>query len=69
MGEDYYLISETEVDRLREFFESFHYMAFEYIESRKVKVPPWEEEEGPQMHNFNSIYEELDNLAQENFEF
>jgi hypothetical protein len=67
MGQDQYLLTDTEVDRLRDLFESFHYMVFEFIESRRLKIPPWEE--GPEMQNFTSIYEELDNLAQEKFDF
>jgi hypothetical protein len=70
MSQDHYLLSDREIDRLRDFFESFHYMVFEFIESRRVKVPPWEEDqEAPEMRNFNSVYEELDNLAQEKFDF
>jgi len=70
MAQDHYLLSDTEIDRLRDFFESFHYMVFEFIESRRVKVPPWEEDlETPEIQNFNSIYEELDNLAQGKFDF
>ena len=67
MSQDHYYLSEMEIDRLRDLFESFHYMVFEFIESRKLKVPPWEE--GPELQNFKSIYEELDILAQEKFEF
>jgi len=70
MSQDHYLLSDREIDRLRDFFESFHFMVFEFIESRRVKVPPWEEDqEKPEMQNFNSTYEELDHLAQEKFDF
>lgn len=70
MSQDQYLLSDMEIDRLRDFFESFHYMVFEFIESRRLKVPPWEEgEEWPEMKNFNSTYQELDALAQEQFDF
>ena len=67
MPQDQYLLSDAELDRLRDFFEAFHYMVFEYLESHRLKIPPWEE--GPEMQNFNSVYEELDNLAQQKFDF
>jgi hypothetical protein len=67
MSQDHYYLSDTEIDRLRDFFESFHYMVFEFIESRKIKVPPWEE--GEEIKNFTSVYQELDHLAQEKFDF
>lgn len=70
MEQNYYLISETDFDRLRSFSESFHFAMVEFIESRKVKNPPWEEDdEKPEYQNFQSIYEELDLIAQEKFEF
>ena len=70
MGQDYFILSETDFERLRAFSESFHMALFEYIDSRKVQTPPWEEDkEKQQMQNFNSIYEELDLLSQQNFDF
>jgi len=70
MEQSYYLISETDFDRLRAFSESFHFAMVEFIESRKVKTSPWEEDdEKPEYQNFQSIYEELDLIAQEKFEF
>ena len=71
MSQDHYLLTETEVDRLRGLFESCHYAIFEFIESRKIKPPSWEGDEptGPEMQNFNSIYEEVDQLTQREFDF
>jgi hypothetical protein len=64
MPHDHYDLSETEVDQLREFFDSFQGMIFELIESRRVKVNDW-----PERQNYASIYEKLDHLAQEKFDF
>lgn len=68
MSQEHYLLSETEVDRLRELFESFHWMVFEFIEKRKIQTPGVKEE-SPEYENFQSIYEELDLLNQEKFDF
>ena len=70
MGQDYYLLSETDYERLRGFSESFYLMFSEFLDSRKIKTPPWEEDNDlPEYKNFQSNYEELDSLAQEKFDF
>ena len=67
---DYYLLSEMDYDRLRGFSESFYFMLTEFLDSRKIKTPPWEENsDQPEMKMFLSNYEELDFLAQEKFDF
>ncbi len=70
MGQDYYLLSETDYDRLRAYTESFYLMFSEFLESRKIKTPPWEKDNDlPEYKVFQSNHEELDLLAQEAFDF
>lgn len=69
MSQDHYLISETEFDTLRAFSESFHFMLVEFIEKRRLRSYGEEEGESPECENFKSIYEELDLLNQQKFDF
>ncbi len=67
MSQDHYYLSDEEIDQLRDFFESFQFMVFEFIESRRNKEPP--NRDWPERQNYASIYEKLDQLAQEKFDF
>ena len=67
MSQDHYYLSETEVDHLKDFYESFQFMVFELIESRRIKEPP--NRDWPERQNYASLYETLDHLAQEKFDF
>ena len=67
MSQDYYYLSDAEVDQLRDFFESFQFMVFELIESRRIKKHS--NRDWPERQNYASIYEKLDSLAQEKFNF
>jgi len=58
VSQDHYLISETEVDRIRELLGAAHAAVLEYIESRKLEVPPWEE--GPDAEGCRAILEEVE---------
>ena len=61
MRQDHYLLSESDVDRIRELFESVHFTVQEFIESRKVQVAPWDEMEHPEFDNTMAIITELEN--------
>jgi hypothetical protein len=65
MSQDQYTLSDEEISLLRDFFESFQSMVFELIESRRIKA----KEDWPDRQNFSSIYEKMDALAQQNFDF
>ena len=67
MPQDHYYLSRRELDQLEEFFESFQSMVFELIASRRNKKPP--NRDWPERQNYASLYESLDQLAQEQFEF
>jgi hypothetical protein len=67
MAQDHYLLTEEEVDRLRGLSEGFHYALFEFINSRRIRIPPWED--GPETQNYESIFEEVEGLSQTSFDF
>jgi hypothetical protein len=67
VGQDHYLMTETEVDRIRELLGSVHDAVLGYIESRRVRVPPWEE--GPDVESCLAILEETQNDTQRSFDF
>ena len=67
MSQDHYLLSDQEMEILRDFFESFHSMVFEFIESRRLEKPS--RQDWPERQNFSSIYQKLDKLAQQEFDF
>ena len=71
MSQDLFLLTEPEIDRLRGLFESCHYALFEFIESRRVKSPAgdWDEPAGPEMQNFNDLFNEVSQLSQQEFDF
>lgn len=70
MSQDHYLMSETEVDRIRELLGAVHAAVLEYIESRKLAVPPWEQaEDGPDAEGCRAILEEVELDTQRNFDF
>jgi hypothetical protein len=69
MAEDSYLMSETDVDRLRELLEAVHFAMIEFIDSRKLKIPPWEEQDHPELENTQAILDEVRQEAQRNFDF
>jgi hypothetical protein len=66
-----YLMSEWEVDRLRELMESFQYAVIELLESRRIRTPPWEEVDHPERENFEAILSEIqtDAAKQTSFDF
>jgi hypothetical protein len=68
MSQNHYLLSDKDVELLRDFFESFHWMVFEFIESRKCRDPD-AQSDWPERQNYSSLYEELDALAQQKFDF
>ena len=44
-----------------------HITLFEFINSRRIKLPPWED--GPDTLDYESKYEEIDQLSQTGFDF
>jgi hypothetical protein len=64
-SQDYYLITEMELDRLKNLSEAFHFAWLQFIESRRIRTPH-ENLEEDEFLNLNSIIEEIDGLSAEN---
>jgi len=67
MSQDHYLVAETELERIRELLGAVHAAVLEYIESRKLETPPWEE--GPDAESCRAILEEVALDTQRSFDF
>lgn len=64
-SQDHYLITEMELDRLKNLSEAFHFAWLQFIESRRIRIPH-ENLEDDTFLNLNSIIEEIDGLSAEN---
>ena len=66
--QDHFLISGTELDRLKALSEAFHFTLLEFIESRRIKVHD-DEGENKEFQELNSIIEEIEYFSEKKTDF